>query len=423
MAAKKKSKVSLFERIRKKLRKRLKEIGKFIGYKWILPIYYRHYTKKPLDEKKVVFADFRDREMPDNFLSLYELCKKAGYTCIVLSGKPFGKNVPKWIRRKEKIKFHFAFIRLYAQCRAVFLVEYFPLAYIVNPRVGTDVVQLWHGCGVMKKIGYSAQGKKWGASEKEKKRYPMHTTYTIASASSYRAKEAFEDAFRCDPQIIQPLGVPRTDIYYDETFRAEAKIRVHQMFPEIGNRKIILYAPTFRGRSISKSYIDCKLDYHALNEALSKEYVFLIKFHPMMAKGGLTDSVRINNFGFVLDATHKLGAEEALCVADILVTDYSSIMFEYLLLERPIISFIYDIDEYVKDRGLYAPYEQLAPGPYVFDSEELLEKLESVNDWFDIERIRRYRKEFMSACDGHSTERIFQTVFKEASLKELGGQA
>ena len=71
----------------------------------------------------------------------------------------------------------------------------------------------------------------------------------------------------------------------------------------------------------------------------------------------------------------------------------------------------FDIDKYISDRGLFYPYDQLAPGPYVFNQNELLEKLLTVDQWFDVERVREYKKEFMSACDGHSTERIFHYVF------------
>lgn len=411
-----KKKVPVLRRFKQRIKKKVKNIMKFVGYKWVLPLVYKWHARKPIDKKLVVFADLRDRDTPDNFLSMYDMCTKNGFHCVVLSGRPFGKSVPPQKRRKEKLKFQFQFIRLFAQCRALFLVEYFPLAYIVTPRLGTDVVQLWHACGLMKRMGYAVTSKSWGISEREKERYPMHTTYTLVSASSSKVCEGYREAFRCSIDIIKPLGSPRTDIYFDEQFKQAAIQKVHSIFPEIGNRKIILYAPTFRGKSISKSYIDYDLHFEDLKKALSEQYVLITKFHPLMAKNGLSESQRLHAQGFVFDATQLLSPEEALCAADIMITDYSSIIFEYLLFDRPVISYIYDLDNYIKDRGLFFPYDQLAPGPYVFTQEELIEKLQTVSDWFDIDRIRRYKEEFMSACDGHSTERIYRHVFNSDPL-------
>lgn len=411
-----KKKTSLMKRTRNRVKKYAKSVVKYIGFKWMLPLVYKWYARKPIDEKLVVFADLRDREMPDNFLGLYEMCRRNGFRCEVFSGRPYGKMVPIWTRRKEKLKFCFRFMKLFAQCRALFLVEHFPLAYIVTPRVGTDVVQLWHACGLMKRMGYAVTSKSWGASARDLRRYPMHTSYTLVSSTSPRVAEGYQEAFRCDIKLIKTLGSPRTDIYFNEAFKQNAREKVRDMIPNIGDRKIVLYAPTFRGKSIAKSYIKSKLNYSGLKNALAEKFVFLTKFHPLMASGGFQESDRLQGRDFAFDVSKTLTPEEALCAADILITDYSSILFEYLLLERPIISYIYDIDNYIRDRGLFSPYDQLAPGPYVFTQEEIIEKLQTVSEWFDIEKIRRYKKEFMSACDGHSTERIFRSVFGHEPL-------
>lgn len=407
---KKKKKKSLWQRIKGWFKKKINGVVKYVAYKWILPRKFKKYSKEPIDENLVVFADRLDRPLQDNFKDMYELCKQNGYKCVVLTGQSFGASVKKKSeKRKAKIKFHYDFIKLYATCKCLFLVDFFPLAYIVKPRKGTQVVQLWHACGVMKKIGYSALDKPWGMTPKEAKRYPTHNTYTLVCASSHRPQETFIDAFRCDPDIVKPLGVPRTDIYFNKEFVANARKRVLEMYPEIGDRKIILYAPTYRGNSIKKSHMEVTLDFNMINQELGDKYAFLVKFHPITKKKGWTETERIRSK--TINVTDTLTPEEALCAADILISDYSTIYFEYMLLERPIISYIYDLDEYIKDRGLYFPYDQLAPGPYVFDTEELIEAVKAQEEHFDIERLRKYKHEFMADCDGHSTERIFNYVF------------
>ena len=118
MAEKKKKKQKLTKRIKKKVMRRLKKIVKYVGYKWILPLVYKWHNRKPINEKLVVFADHRDRVMPDNLVGLYALCRQEGYECEVLSGRPFAKEVPIWQRRKAKLRFHFQFISytLNAKC-------------------------------------------------------------------------------------------------------------------------------------------------------------------------------------------------------------------------------------------------------------------------------------------------------------------
>ncbi len=414
MAAKTSAKTKKKVPLKRRIQRKKKAISKYIRYKWVLPLVFKWYSRQPIDENLVVFADGRDRDMPDNFLSLYEMCQEKGYHCEVLSGKPFGKSVPPKQRNKESRRFQIQFMKYYAQCRTMFLVEYLGLAYIVPPREGTDIVQLWHACGMIKNIAYAAYGTTWSKStlsKKALKTYPMHNTYTLVCAASPRLCTYYQRSFRCAPEITQPLGCPRTDIYYDEEFKQNALKKLHTLIPDLGNRKVVVYAPTFRGPSIARSYLDCNLDFKAMADELADDYVFVAKFHPLLAKGGITEADRLHALGFLYDLSKSLTPEEAVCVADIMISDYSSIMYDFLIYERPIISYIYDIDKYISDRGIVDPFEELAPGPYVFNQEELTEAIRTVDDWFDAEKTHRYREEFMCACDGHSTERIFNYVF------------
>lgn len=401
----------LLKKIRAQIKKTFRDFVKYVRYKIVVPIVYKHYCHLPKNDKLVVFADLRPRDTHENFVDLMKLCEENGYEPVAINGKGYGPGVSKKKARREQIKFQNKFLKLYAQCRALFLVEYFPLADAVKPRKGTEVIQLWHGCGAMKTMGYAGTGKGWGASAKDKKRYPMHQHYSLVSISSENLAWCYEQAFQIEPGIVKGLGMPRTDIYFDKEYIANARANLLKHFPEIGDRKVILFAPTFRGKSIKKSFYNVDIDFQKYREMLGDKYAFVTKFHPLMAKGGLSSSTKVKYYDFVYDATHVLTPEEALCAADILIGDYSSIGFEYLLLERPILAYIPDLDQYISDRGLFYPYEKTMPGPYAFDPDELLEQLMTVDEWFDIEKTRRYREKFMSGCDGHATERIFHYVF------------
>lgn len=384
----------------------------------LYPRVYQRHAKKPIDERLVVFADDQFSSMPDNFEGIYQRCSQEGYRCELLLQPNYVTARRGWLKAIQQHRYRLRFLKLWARSRALFLVDYYRLAYVVQVRPETKVVQLWHGCGAMKIFGYASANKAWGMSAKEMERNPIHINYSLACVSGPKAIDAFTSAFHSPKGVVQAIGVPRTDIYYDEDFKRTARNKVLKEFPGIGKRKIILYAPTFRGNSLNTSYFNLNMDLKFMGEVLGDRYAFVLKLHPLIRKNGFTPAMAKAYEGFVFDATHVLTSEEALCAADVLITDYSSIFFEYLLLERPVISYIYDIKKYTSDRGFFYPYEETAPGPYVYTQGELIKKLQTVEQWFDVERIRRFRHDFMSACDGHSTQRIYEYVFGTTSGEE-----
>lgn len=389
----------------------------FLFRRWYPAIYRRH-AKRPIKEKLVLFADEQFASMPDNFAPLYQRCKADGFRCELMLLPNYVTARASWLRAIQRHRYRVRFLKRWARCKVLFLEDYFPLVYLTTVRPETQVVQLWHGCGALKIFGYAAANKSWGMSAREMERNPIHINYSLACVSGPKAVDPFARAFNAPQGVVQDIGVPRTDIYFDEGFKAAARQKVRDAFPGIGERKIILYAPTFRGNSLYASYFNLNMDPAALADALGDRYALVLKLHPLLRRSGFTPAMAKAYEGFVFDATHVLSTEEVLCAADILITDYSSILFEYLLLERPVISYIYDINKYTSDRGFFYPYEETAPGPYVHTQAELIERLQTVDQWFDVERVRRFRQDFMSACDGHSAQRIYEYVFGTTTKEE-----
>ena len=376
-------------------------------YHKLWPHYFRKYSRKPIDEKKAVLAySHLYKEMPDNLRCIKAALEKQGYSCVVIDRAENGviyKNP--LLNELAKCFYGKEFFREYATAKALFLTDYFFPAYACKPREGQSVVQLWHGCGAFKKWGYSTAEKKWGASKKDLDLYPIHNTYTHVCVSSPKVSFAYAEAFGCSEKSVIPLGAPRTDVYFDKGFVAGCRKQILDKFPEIGGRKIILYAPTFRGDSIGKSYIKNMMDIEEMSRRLGDGYVLLIKQHPLTA-----DAFRIRNDGFAFDISKDVAIETALCAADLVITDYSSLIFEYALLERPMIFFAYDLAEYEDARSFYFGYEGFVPGEIVNSTEEIIGEIRRLETDFDVERIRRFRQDYMCACDGKSTERIIKTV-------------
>lgn len=376
-------------------------------YHKLWPHYFRKYSRKPIDEKKAVLAySHLYKEMPDNLRCIKAALEEQGYSCVVIDRAENGviyKNP--LLNELAKCFYGKEFFREYATAKALFLTDYFFPAYACKPREGQSVVQLWHGCGAFKKWGYSTAEKKWGASKKDLDLYPIHNTYTHVCVSSPKVSFAYAEAFGCSEKSVIPLGAPRTDVYFDKGFVAGCRKQILDKFPEIGGRKIILYAPTFRGDSIGKSYIKNMMDIEEMSRRLGDGYVLLIKQHPLTA-----DAFRIRNDGFAFDISKDVAIETALCAADLVITDYSSLIFEYALLERPMIFFAYDLAEYEDARSFYFGYEGFVPGEIVNSTEEIIGEIRRLETDFDVERIRRFRQDYMCACDGKSTERIIKTV-------------
>ena len=139
---------------------------------------------------------------------------------------------------------------------------------------------------------------------------------------------------------------------------------------------------------------------------LEGEYAVLIKLHPVMSGRLSLEGLK----GFAFDVTDDLRIEEALCAADIVITDYSSLIFEYALLKRPMIFFAYDLAEYETDRSFYYDYEQLVPGPIVKSTRQLVDVVKS-GDGDYLKKTENFINKYMSSCDGKSTKRICEYLF------------
>jgi len=271
-------------------------------------------------------------------------------------------------------------------------------------------VQLWHGCGAFKKFGYSTRELAWGPSGRLLRFLPMYRNYTHVCASAPDILLQLAEAYACDPAIVVPWGVPRTDFYFSPTSIEESREKVLEAFPEIGDRKIILYAPTFRGDTMAAARHDAALDYETLADALDADCVLLLKPHPRVPAH--IPQPAPDQDPFVFDAA-GLPIETLLCAADLLISDYSSLIFEYSLLGRPMLFYPYDLEDYDRARGFYYPYLRFVPGDLVWSSEDIAAAVRRnlFESQFDPARVASFRAANMSACDGHSTERILHNIF------------
>lgn len=372
------------------------------------PRVYRKAALEPLQPGKVVFVEVREPALSDSFKLMH--ARLSEEPSLQVSVMFLGESR---VRYSQYHRNCLAMLREIATAPYVFLNDASNVVSCVPLRDGSQVVQLWHGCGAFKKWGMSTADLKFGGSRKQKLKHPFYENLSLVTTSSPEVNWAYIEAMHleCTPEIVQAIGVSRTDIFFRPDFLERSRTRVNEARPQIGDRKILLYAPTFRGRVAEAEGPD-KLDIAALKDAFGDRWALVIKHHPFVKE---PPAIPTGCEDFAFDVTHgNLAIDELMAASSACISDYSSLVFEYSLLRRPLAFFAYDKADYDDWRGFYYDYDELTPGPVCATTAEVIHWLAESERAFDTSRIDAFRAKFMSACDGHATERIVRAVFGDA---------
>ena len=378
-----------------------------------LPDAYDHRRNLPVNERKVVFVETRVSSLSDNFTLLYdELTKRYNFTVHVHCLKEISVSKPEYLRNCRKM------LADIATAKYVFLNDASNVVSCIDKRPETIITQLWHACGAFKRFGLSTADHLFGLDEKDTRRHPFYANLNYVTVSSPEIVWAYAEAMdlKGKEETIVATGVSRTDIFYQEEFHQAAREHLYEVFPAAKGKKVILFAPTFRGRVAVAQTAD-QFDPEIFYRDLREDYVVVTKHHPYVKKLPVLPEHLKDTF--IYDATHTLSIEELLCVSDICISDYSSLIYEYSLLSRPMLFFAYDLEDYFDWRGFYYNYEELTPGPVCRTNEEMTEYILHVDERFDPKQVEAFRERFMSACDGHATQRIMDLVFGQETLDRM----
>ena len=257
------------------------------------------------------------------------------------------------------------------------------------------IVQLWHAPGASKKFGGSVDIK----SRDILRKISEKTDYLIVTSKNIIGY--YGEAFQMSKTKIKPLGLPRMDYYFENHDLNKLKEDFCTRYDVSPDKKIILYAPTFRDEEKYNNVFDY-LELNRFNEELGDEYVLALRLHPKIRNFYRDD---ISSEGKYVDVSSWESEQELMLISDILITDYSSIMIEYSALNKPTVFFTYDLDEYLaNERGFYYDFKTTVPGPIVYTSDDLIDIIK--NNKFDRSKISDFVKSQFDEIDGHSSERI-----------------
>jgi CDP-glycerol glycerophosphotransferase (TagB/SpsB family) len=247
------------------------------------------------------------------------------------------------------------------------------------------VVQIWHACGAVKKFG-----------EDFKRKYKINN-YDYVITSSTTAIPYMASAFGMEEKNILPLGYAKTDYLLSNTHINRFKKEMQDKYPFLKDKKVILYAPTFRGDAVyEKKYLN--LDFNKIGKLLGDDYILIAKLHPILSNTKV--EIKVDN---VKDMTNE-SLYKLFTVADVLVSDYSAVIYDFSLLVKPIVLYVPDLEEYKADRGFYCDYNDFAPGEMVFNEEELVDVLKK--EKFKLDKVKKLKYDYFDYVDGKSTERI-----------------
>ena len=364
---------------------------KKILFSVVLPIISLVFKKNKLDEKLILFADAHSEGIPFSMNLLYKQVVKMGYKVRIHCYDYRKRSI------YSKLQMVIAFINDYSSAKYIFIQDTFMPVSACDHKPEALVIQLWHGCGLLKKVGYDTN-----EDIPQYFRTDVYGNYDIVPVSSEVCIHEFERFMGLAPNIVQDIGVSRTDNYFNDEFLNDCRREFFRVHPDAVGKKIILWAPTYR-KNARYALIDYYDEVINCFKKLPEGYYPLIKFHPHIKDTTSFDSA--------------ISTDCLITVADVLITDYSSILFEYLLVSKSkhLILFAPDLNEYTSQRGLYIDYTSI-PGTYVNEADKIVEAILSGND-FHTQDIESFLEKYMGACDGHATQRLLSYCGIESKLE------
>lgn len=406
-------------RFRAVWRKTLYEKRRF--YYW-----WRSHKVTP-DEKTVVFNSFNGKT--------YGCSPKAVYEYMI-SHEEFSdwnfiwafKNAKKhkFLENNPNTKVIRQTARIYERrlAKAKYWVTNYRVPDHVWPKPEQVYVQCWHGTP-LKRLGYDLQTSENAIDSIAdiRKKYDMDAKkFDYILSPSKFASEKFSSAWNLKSSgmedKVMEVGYPRNDFLLNHKPEDIRAIKENLGIPE--EKKVILYAPTWRDNQheagVGFTY-DLNLDFERLREELGEEYVILFRVHYLVAS-----KFSFKDFeGFIYNVSNYDDINHLYLIADLLITDYSSVFFDYGILKKPMLFYMYDLDDY-KDsiRGFYFGIDKL-PGRIITKESELPDAIrDSVENFVYDDKYREFNEMFSHSEDGQASARFVATVFKDVHVTSQG---
>lgn len=352
------------------------------------------FDRLPLDRRRIVLATARVPTLEGNLAAIHAALR-SGHPerPVVLLLEPYSYGLVGKLRYLARLVRGMYLLRT----SGLFIVDnaYLPI-HVAPHRAGTTVVQVWHAVGALKRFGRDSL-----VPLGDPERRFLHRYYDLVVCSAEDSRLPWAAAFDIPMERVLPLGTPRTDLFGDEAAMGAARARVLAAYPGLAGRRVVLYAPTFRGRGAAKQSA-VGLDPARLRAALPPTDMLVLKGHPNLDPG----TTETAGYDLVIDPALPLN--DLLLVTDILITDYSSSLFEYALLRRPLVLLVPDLANYEADPGLYLDYRTELIGSQVTDTDGVISAIRDGD--FDLGPYDAFIERHLGTGVGQASDRLVERL-------------
>lgn len=314
-------------------------------------------------------------------------------------------NVKIYDLTKNKIVNNIILIFNMATSKYIFVDNYYGFLASFKWKKGVKCVQLWHADGAIKKFGYKDKSNEKRTPSAIKRFGDVYDKFTHITIGGEKMSKIFQEAFGVEEKRIIRTGIPRTDLFFDQAEKNKIIDKLKKDYPIIKEKKVILYAPTFRDNEFNVNEIN--LDINLMKEKLKDEYILILKLHPL-----IKSEVGSKYGEFVLDLSDYKNINDLLMIADILISDYSSVPFEFSLLNKPTLFYAYDLEEYKENRGIWGEYQELVGNLVVYNTEDLIKLITTDINSMENE-IVEFNKKWNGYNDGNSTKKVIDKIYNE----------
>lgn len=361
---------------------------------FLLNIIYFFLKLFPTKNKIVMISRQSNSETVDFKLIRNEIEKHNKYKVVILCKKLEGKENASI---GNLISYGFNMLRqMYnlATSKACIIDSYCICVSVLKHKKKLKVIQIWHSIGTMKKFGYEILDQEEGSSSKMAKIMKMHNNYDVILCGGKGYVDDLCRGFNCSKDIIKIIPLPRVDNITNKNKINELKKKILNKYPKLKNKKNILYCPTFRKNEDNmKKYVQeliDKVDY--------SKYNLIIKLHPL-------SKININDKRVIL--APMFSSTDMISISDYVITDYSCILYEAGLLNKPLYFYCFDYEEYNKNRSLNIDYYNDLPG---IVSKDINVILNSINkDKYDYNELNKFIKKYIN-INGNSSEKIYKLI-------------
>lgn len=346
-------------------------------------------------KNKIVMISRQSNNPPLDFLLLRDEIKKEAVSAeVVMLCKTLDGGVNSTFGHKLRYLCHM-FRQMYqlATSKVVILDTYCIVVSLLKHRRNLQVIQMWHSMGTMKLFGYTAVDSEEGSSRKVAESMHMHENYTYFIAASPNYKEHLARGFHCDVKKVFISPLPRYDLLKSQSYKRKKQEEIYSVYPELKDKKNILYCPTFR-----KDETQMQAALEGLINSLPDGYSLIVKLHPLSR----IDISRENVY-----TAESFSTFDMLFISDYVISDYSCVIYEAGVLGLPLYFYTFDMNTYEKNRGFAIDYEEEMPGVISGDPDIIMKAIRE--NAFSKERVRAFTDKYVEQTD-NATEKITKFV-------------